>query len=107
MSKALALVVVLFFMLFCEICYGELRVGFYEGKCGLTNVEGVVQNVVNTWHIEKKEKDIPAALLRMQFHDCFVNVRNLHIELLLFQYILFISPPLRYYQSQIQDFKSR
>lgn len=79
MSKALALVVVLFFMLFCEICYGELRVGFYEGKCGLTNVEGVVQNVVNTWHIEKKEKDIPAALLRMQFHDCFVKVRNLYI----------------------------
>ncbi|XP_015086908.1 peroxidase 57-like [Solanum pennellii] len=73
MSKALALVVVLFFVLFCEKCYGELRIGFYEGKCGLTNVEDVVQNVVNTWHIEKKEKDIPAALLRMQFHDCFVK----------------------------------
>ncbi|XP_049395037.1 peroxidase 60-like [Solanum stenotomum] len=73
MSKALALVVVLFFVLFCGKCYGELRVGFYKGKCGVTNVEGVVQNVVETWHFEEKEKDIAAALLRMQFHDCFVN----------------------------------
>ncbi|KAH0780799.1 hypothetical protein KY290_000397 [Solanum tuberosum] len=73
MPNALALVVVLFFVLFCGKCYGELRVGFYEGKCGVTNVEGVVQNVVETWHFEKKEKDIAAALLRMQFHDCFVK----------------------------------
>uniref|UniRef100_M1B6G3 peroxidase n=1 Tax=Solanum tuberosum TaxID=4113 RepID=M1B6G3_SOLTU len=73
MSKALALVVVLFFVLFCGKCYGELRVGFYEGKCGKTNVEGVVQNVVETWHFEEKEKDIAAALLRMHFHDCFVK----------------------------------
>lgn len=107
MSKALALVVVLFFVGFFGECYGELRVGFYKGKCGITDVEVVVKKVVETWHFTKREKDIAAALLRMQFHDCFVNVRNLHIELLLFQYILFISPPLRYYQSQIQDFKSR
>ncbi|XP_055815298.1 peroxidase 60-like [Solanum dulcamara] len=73
MSKAVALVVVLFFVLFCGECYGELRFGFYKGKCGMTDVERVVRNVVEIWHFTKKEKAIAAALLRMQFHDCFVN----------------------------------
>lgn len=79
MSKALALVVVLFFVGFFGECYGELRVGFYKGKCGITDVEVVVKKVVETWHFTKREKDIAAALLRMQFHDCFVKVRNLYI----------------------------
>ncbi|KAH0780798.1 hypothetical protein KY290_000396 [Solanum tuberosum] len=73
MSKALVLVVVLFFVAFCGECFGELRVGFYKGKCGRTDVEVVVKNVVETWHITKRETAIAAALLRMQFHDCFVN----------------------------------
>lgn len=95
MSKALALILVLFLVLFCGKSYGELRVGFYKGKCGLTDVERVVRNVVELWHVTKKEKAIAAALLRMQFHDCFVNVRNLYnslLILLLLQFDLLFSP---------------
>ncbi|PHT36939.1 Peroxidase 60 [Capsicum baccatum] len=74
MSKAVTLLVVLLILVvFSGECYGELRVGFYKGKCGLTDVEGVVRNVVKTWFFTKKEKSIAAALLRLQFHDCFVN----------------------------------
>ncbi|WMV07429.1 hypothetical protein MTR67_000814 [Solanum verrucosum] len=73
MSKALALVVALFFVAFCGECHGELRFGFYKGKCGRTDVEVLVKNVVQTWHNTKRETAIAAALLRMQFHDCFVN----------------------------------
>ncbi|XP_006362646.1 peroxidase 60-like [Solanum tuberosum] len=73
MSKALALVVVLFFVAFCGECYGELRFEFYKGKCGITDVEVVVRDVVKIWHTTNRERDIAAALLRMQFHDCFVN----------------------------------
>ncbi|MCD7465781.1 hypothetical protein HAX54_001936 [Datura stramonium] len=73
MSKAVALVVVvLFLVVFSDECYGELRVGFYKGKCGMTDVEGVVRRVVKTWFFTK-DKTIAAALLRMQFHDCFVK----------------------------------
>ncbi|CAN4116306.1 unnamed protein product [Withania somnifera] len=72
MSKAVALVVLLFLVVFSGECFGELRVGFYKGKCGLTDVEGVVRRVVKTWFFTK-DKTIAAALLRMQFHDCFVN----------------------------------
>ncbi|XP_059281402.1 peroxidase 60-like [Lycium ferocissimum] len=72
MSKAKALVVVLFLVVFSGQCYGELRVGFYKGKCGQTDVEGIVRRVVKTWFFTK-DKTIAAALLRMQFHDCFVH----------------------------------
>ncbi|KAK4339198.1 hypothetical protein RND71_040660 [Anisodus tanguticus] len=72
MSKAVALAVVLFLVVLSGQCYGELRVGFYKGKCGQTDVEGVVRRVVKTWFFTK-DKTIAAALLRMQFHDCFVN----------------------------------
>ncbi|XP_009593086.1 peroxidase 60 [Nicotiana tomentosiformis] len=73
MSKAVALVIVLFLGLFSDHCYGQLRVGFYKGiKCGQKDVEGVVREVVKSWRFTK-DKTIAAALLRMQFHDCFVN----------------------------------
>ncbi|XP_055815295.1 peroxidase 60-like [Solanum dulcamara] len=73
MSKSMALVVVLYFVVFCGESYGELKVGFYKGKCGVTNVEDVVQNVVETWFFTRKDMNIAALLLRMQFHDCFVK----------------------------------
>lgn len=49
-----------------------LRVGFYKGKCGLVDVESVVATVVASRFA--RDRSIVAALLRMQFHDCFVNV---------------------------------
>lgn len=52
-----------------------LQVGFYRGKCrGDVDVEGIVRNVVV--QAFRKDPTIVAALLRMQFHDCFVNVRT-------------------------------
>ncbi|KAI3420548.1 Peroxidase [Psidium guajava] len=48
-----------------------LRVGFYKGKCGLVDVESVVATVVASRFA--RDRSIVAALLRMQFHDCFVN----------------------------------
>ncbi|KAK6119894.1 hypothetical protein DH2020_046368 [Rehmannia glutinosa] len=36
-----------------------------------TDVEAIVGGVVKAWY--KRDPTIPAALLRMQFHDCFVN----------------------------------
>lgn len=54
--------------------YGVLQVGFYNGKCNTTNVEKIVSKVVKKHFI--RDKFITAALIRMQFHDCFVHVRK-------------------------------
>lgn len=53
---------------------GALQVGFYKGKCNSADVENVIFQVVKTQFI--KDSTIAAALLRMQFHDCWINVRN-------------------------------
>ncbi|KAM7502298.1 hypothetical protein LguiB_001202 [Lonicera macranthoides] len=53
-------------------CYGDgLQVGFYRGKCKLVDVESIVRIVVTSRFL--KDKTIAPALIRMQFHDCFVN----------------------------------
>lgn len=67
-------------------CYGALEVGFYKRKC-FVDVERVVAAVVR----EKFFRDptIVAALVRMQFHDCFVNVTFLISIFLLLLYISF------------------
>lgn len=46
-------------------------VGFYQGKCRSANVEAIVDGVIRAWF--SRDPTIVAALLRMQFHDCFVN----------------------------------
>ncbi|CAL5357194.1 unnamed protein product [Camellia sinensis] len=61
----------IFMSSFTGQCYGQLQVGFYEGKCSGKNVEAIVGGVIAGWI--KKDPTIVAALLRMQFHDCFVN----------------------------------
>ncbi|XP_073038185.1 peroxidase 44-like [Primulina eburnea] len=48
-----------------------LQVGFYRGKCRFIDVETAVGAVIAAWH--RRDPTITAALLRMQFHDCFVN----------------------------------
>ncbi|XP_028071066.1 peroxidase 60-like [Camellia sinensis] len=61
----------IFMSSFTGQCYGQLEVGFYKGKCGGKDVEAIVGSVIAT-----KIKDDPkivAALLRLQFHDCFVR----------------------------------
>ncbi|KAF8412506.1 hypothetical protein HHK36_000474 [Tetracentron sinense] len=54
------------------LCYDTaLQVGFYKGKCKFEDVESIVAGVVTARFIN--DQTIAAALLRMQFHDCFVN----------------------------------
>ncbi|KAI3932535.1 hypothetical protein MKW92_010501 [Papaver armeniacum] len=54
-----------------EACYAQLKIGFYDGKCGNQDVESIVNSVVTGSF--PTERSIAAALLRMQFHDCFVT----------------------------------
>lgn len=70
------------FMSFFGQSYGQLKTGFYAGKCGTINAEQVVYDIVRAAFF--KDKTVVAALLRMQFHDCFVRVR---IATLMFQHI--------------------
>ncbi|XP_042488308.1 peroxidase 60-like [Macadamia integrifolia] len=51
--------------------YGALQVGFYRRKCGRSDVEAIVRRVVAAHFV--KDRTITPALLRMQFHDCFVR----------------------------------
>ncbi|CAN0915966.1 Peroxidase 60 [Linum grandiflorum] len=53
------------------ICYGALQVGFYRGKCGFADVETIVGGVVSS-HLFR-DPSILASLVRLHFHDCFVN----------------------------------
>ncbi|KAL2926811.1 Cationic peroxidase 2 [Bienertia sinuspersici] len=52
-------------------CLGQLKVGFYEGKCRKTNVENVIYEVVK--QKITKDPDIVSDLVRVSFHDCFVR----------------------------------
>ncbi|XP_040991202.1 peroxidase 60 [Juglans microcarpa x Juglans regia] len=56
-------------------CYAgssaALQVGFYKGKCGIFDVEGIVAGLVKAKFF--KDPTIAPALIRMQFHDCFVS----------------------------------
>lgn len=76
MSKlGLTLALALFFF-FKSYCFEALQYGFYDGKCGSSDVEDIVHGVANSWcNIDPTRS---AALLRMQFHDCFVKVNNIH-----------------------------
>jgi hypothetical protein len=58
----------------------QLSAGFYSESC--PNVFGVVKSVVQ--NAVSKERRLGASLLRLFFHDCFVNVNSsssLHIYL--------------------------
>ncbi|KAG7012712.1 Peroxidase 60, partial [Cucurbita argyrosperma subsp. argyrosperma] len=70
-TKVIALGLILFFS-FASLSFGALQVGFYNGKCGFRDVESIVAGVV----ADAVENDgtLVAALLRLQFHDCFVSV---------------------------------
>ncbi|KAL0436289.1 UNVERIFIED_CONTAM: Peroxidase 60 [Sesamum radiatum] len=76
-SSSSTAIIVLLSVVFSTLsgqCQGgdvPLQVGFYKGKCGITDVEAIVGRVVLAQFM--KDPTITAALLRMQFHDCFVN----------------------------------
>ncbi|KAL0460042.1 UNVERIFIED_CONTAM: Peroxidase 60 [Sesamum latifolium] len=76
-SSSSTAIIVLLSLVFATLsgqCRGgdvPLQVGFYRGKCGIADVEAIVGRVVLAQFM--KDTTITAALLRMQFHDCFVN----------------------------------
>ncbi|MCL7034434.1 hypothetical protein MKW94_003106 [Papaver nudicaule] len=51
-------------------CYAQLTTGFYANKCKI-NVEDTVQRIVSQRIAD--DPTLVAALIRMQFHDCFVQ----------------------------------
>lgn len=78
-AAALALALSLIFVNMASQCSGQLQFGFYNGKCKdrngfQRNVEDIVKQKVKARF--STDTTIVAALLRMQFHDCFVNVRR-------------------------------
>ncbi|KAM0945648.1 putative peroxidase [Dioscorea sansibarensis] len=52
-------------------CQAQLRYGFYRGKCGFNDVEIIIRRIVSARFA--RDPTITPALIRMQFHDCFVN----------------------------------
>lgn len=52
-------------------CHGQLKVGFYNGKCGENDVEKVIHEVVKQ-KITADPKTV-SDLVRLSFHDCFVR----------------------------------
>lgn len=51
--------------------HGQLKVGFYNGKCGGHNVEKVIYDVVK--QKITADPDTVSDLVRVSFHDCFVR----------------------------------
>ncbi|KAL8150884.1 hypothetical protein V2J09_020692 [Rumex salicifolius] len=70
MSQA-TLAVALILMSLAGESLAALQVGFYKGKCGKNDVEQIVFNVIKAEFA--KDPTLVAALLRLQFHDCFVR----------------------------------
>lgn len=50
---------------------GDLRKNFYKQNC--SSAEAIVQKA--TWDHVAANPAVPARLLRMHFHDCFVRVK--------------------------------
>ena len=71
---ASALMVVLAVLSLAASGSAQLRYGFYKGKCNASDVEAVVQSFVKARFA--REAPIVAYLLRLQFHECAVNVRT-------------------------------
>ncbi|KNA04246.1 hypothetical protein SOVF_201440 [Spinacia oleracea] len=66
-----ALAIGLLLMTLVGECYGQLRFGYYNNKCRKVDVEAFVFFIVKKHFIQ--EKHTVAALIRLQFHDCFIR----------------------------------
>lgn len=66
----LCLVFALFHLFFLPISQAQLRIGFYSQTC--PNAESIVKSVVTD--ATKEDQRVPPILLRLHFHDCFVEV---------------------------------
>ncbi|GJR12584.1 peroxidase 60 [Tanacetum coccineum] len=73
-GKAVALAIGFIFLNLAGHCYGYyvgLQYGFYKSKCQTSDVEDIVRKTVYSKFL--RDRTIAPALIRMQFHDCFVN----------------------------------
>ncbi|KAL9238703.1 hypothetical protein vseg_013092 [Gypsophila vaccaria] len=61
----------LIFMTLVSQCYGNLKVGYYIGKCGKYDVEQIIYDVVKGR--ANKDPNTVGHLIRLQFHDCIVR----------------------------------
>lgn len=75
----LSIALTLLVLSFNTTCHGALQRGFYNGKCGQSDVEAIIRGSVTAPF--RRDPAIVAALRRMQFHDCFVHVHVHHIYL--------------------------
>lgn len=66
MKVAVAMVV----MIFHVLGDGDLKTGFYSSSC--PKAESIVRSTVENYF--NKDPTLAAALLRLHFHDCFVQV---------------------------------
>ncbi|XP_072963508.1 peroxidase 57-like [Typha angustifolia] len=62
---------VVLFLSFGISCHAQLGYGYYNGKCGNQDVESIIRSIVQSRF--NADRKIVAGLLRLQFHDCFVN----------------------------------
>ncbi|XP_021861236.1 peroxidase 57-like [Spinacia oleracea] len=71
MARATTLAILVLCMTLVGQSYGQLKQGFYNGRCGTNNVENIIYSIVANAY--QYDKTLVAALLRLQFHDCFVR----------------------------------
>jgi peroxidase len=77
--EGLWLVVLVIFVMALSV-QSQLKTGFYSTSC--SKAEAIVRSTVESYF--KKDPTIAAGLLRLHFHDCFVQV---------YIYIYIYSPP--------------
>ncbi|KAM3361075.1 peroxidase 43 isoform X1 [Capsicum galapagoense] len=68
-SKSFIKLISIIYFLQITALNGQLRVGFYSERCH--NAESIVSTVVK--EASQREPRMPAMLLRLHFHDCFVQ----------------------------------
>lgn len=69
------------FFLTLNLSSAQLRRNFYAGSC--PNVEQIVRNALGQ-KIQQSSITVPA-VLRLYFHDCFVNVKHFIFQFFFFQ----------------------
>lgn len=73
MAKLMVLLNLLLFLgCFASISQGQLQFGFYAQSC--PNAKSIVRSVVND--AIRNDATMAAVLLRLHFHDCFVEVNS-------------------------------
>uniref|UniRef100_A0A251T1A9 peroxidase n=1 Tax=Helianthus annuus TaxID=4232 RepID=A0A251T1A9_HELAN len=73
MTIVVLTIIIIFEFLIVANSQNQLKVGFYNQVC--PNAESVVTNIVRD--AAKSDHRIPPGLLRLHFHDCFVEVLHL------------------------------